>query len=160
MIPTIAPFRLPLRAIPGDFGEDDPHGLTGQDKPDRRALRGKRILLVEDEAILAFELQWALEDAGAKVIGPALTLAEAMTMYAGEEALDGAVLDVNLCGQSVIPLAGKLARAGVPILFNTGHADRADLQARFPGAEVLTKPTRQEVLTARLAELIGRPKPN
>jgi DNA-binding response OmpR family regulator len=151
---------MPLRAWPGGQGGRNGPGMGAGDAPQRQLLDGKRILLVEDEAMLAFELQCVLEDAGAQVIGPALSLAEATAILASAPELEGAVLDVNLSGHSVFPVAQELAGAGVPILFNTGHADRAELTAAFPHAEVLFKPTRPESLVERLAALIARPQPN
>jgi DNA-binding response OmpR family regulator len=159
MIPASAPV-LPLHAWPGGFGDDGEAATDPAGTPPRCSLKGKRVLLVEDEAMLAFELQYALEEAGATVIGPALTLGEALAMREQHEHLDGAVLDVNLAGQSVVPLAHELARVGVPILFNTGHAARSELQALFPTSEVLSKPSQPELLAERLAELIERPVPN
>lgn len=154
------PSLPPLHAWPGGHDDANGGGLGGGSEPQPRPLHGKRILLVEDEAMLAFELQFALEESGAEVLGPALTFAEATEMFETHDAIDGAVLDVNLAGMSVIPLAVDLARMGVPLLFNTGHASKSELRAVFPGAEVLSKPTDPEVLASRLAELIGRPKPN
>jgi DNA-binding response OmpR family regulator len=156
----VVPSRLPLWSRPADDGGEGVARPGSQGATRRSALRGKRILLVEDEAMLAFELQYALEETGAEVLGPALTFAEALAMFESHEEIDGAVLDVNLAGQSVIPLAVDLARKGVPLMFNTGHADAAELRAIFPGAEVLAKPTEPDVLADRLARLIGRPRPN
>ncbi len=156
----LSPSCPPLRAWPGDYGGEgrEEPGSGGESR--RSALRGKRILLVEDEAMLAFELQYVLEESGADVLGPALTFAEAQAMLDSHLEIDGAVLDVNLAGQSVMPLAKDLARRGVPLLFNTGHADPTQLRTIFPAAEVLSKPTEPDVLANRPAQLIGRARPN
>ena len=69
----------------------------------------KRVLLVEDEPVVAMDLEMILRGAGYVVVGPATRLAEAMCM-AEEEALDGAVLDVNLGGERVFSVAEALAR--------------------------------------------------
>ena len=84
-------------------------------------LRGKRVLIVEDAVLLALELETGLSDAGAQVVGPACELAEAMSLLAGQ--IDAAVLDANLNGLAVTPVAEALAARGVPFVFATGYGD-------------------------------------
>lgn len=84
-------------------------------------LRGKRVLIVEDAVLLALELETGLSDAGAQVVGPAYELAEAMSLLAGP--IDAAVLDANLNGLAVTPVAEALAARGVPFVFATGYGD-------------------------------------
>ncbi len=84
-------------------------------------LRGKRVLIVEDAVLLALELETGLADAGAQVVGPAYELAEAMSLLAGH--IDAAVLDANLNGLAVTPVAEALAARGVPFVFATGYGD-------------------------------------
>ncbi|CAN7568419.1 PAS domain-containing protein [Phenylobacterium sp. LjRoot164] len=84
-------------------------------------LRGKRVLIVEDAVLLALELETGLSDAGAQVVGPAYELAEAMSLLAGH--IDAAVLDANLNGLAVTPVAEALAARGVPFVFATGYGD-------------------------------------
>ena len=84
-------------------------------------LRGKRVLIVEDAVLLALELETGLSDAGAQVVGPAYELAEAMSLLAGQ--IDAAVLDANLNGLAVTPVAEALAARGVPFVFATGYGD-------------------------------------
>src|SRR5262249_40980860 len=88
-------------------------------------LVGVRILLVEDEGLLALELKEVFNSMGAKVIGPFGGLNVAM-QAARAQAIDVAILDVNLKGELVYPLAAELAARGVPFLFLTGY-DTADL---------------------------------
>ena len=109
------------------------------------ALYGRRVLLVEDEPLVALSLQEMLQDAGCTVRGPASTLAEAECL-AGEDGLDAAVLDVNLPGGPSLPLGAWLAARGVPVVYVTGLE-------RVPGREgavVLRKPVRPEALLAAL----------
>ena len=84
-------------------------------------LRGSRVLIVEDAVLLALELETGLSDAGAEVIGPAYELAEAMALLDGR--IDAAVLDANLNGLSVQPVAEALAARGIPFVFATGYGD-------------------------------------
>ena len=83
-------------------------------------LAGRRILIVEDEALVAMLVEDALLDAGAEVIGPVATVAEAMALLdAGSP--DGAVLDLNLAGETSTPVADLLAARGVPFVVATGY---------------------------------------
>jgi CheY-like chemotaxis protein len=86
-------------------------------------LSGRRVLVVEDEWIIAHDLELALRKHGAEVAGPVPSLDRARAMLATEgDQLDGAVLDVNLRGQMVYPLADTLAQSGVPFVFATGYS--------------------------------------
>jgi CheY-like chemotaxis protein len=78
------------------------------------------ILVVEDEYIIAEGIVDALERAGASVIGPVPSLAEAMALVLAD-GIDGAVLDINLRGELVYPVANALLERGVPFLFATGY---------------------------------------
>lgn len=84
-------------------------------------LNGKRVLIVEDAVLLALELETGLSEAGAVVVGPAYELEEAMNLLSGP--IDAAVLDANLNGLSVTPVAEALAARGVPFVFATGYGD-------------------------------------
>lgn len=132
----------PARPAPGRAGPEQP-------------LLGRRVLIVEDEAMLACDLEWSLVEAGAEVLGPALTLAEAQALVEREQAIDAAILDVDLAGRTVFPVARRLAAAGVPFVFHTGHADRGGLLAEFPAAQVMLKPQLAQRLIAALGEMLG-----
>jgi DNA-binding response OmpR family regulator len=116
-------------------------------------LLGKRVLIVEDEALLAFELQLSFEEEGAEIVGPALSLASATALLETGIEIDCAILDVNLGGNEVFPVAHALQLRGVPFLFHTAHAAAKDLAALFPGSETLPTPARPEDLVARLAAI-------
>ena len=119
-------------------------------------LRGKRILLVEDQALIALDLQVTLEDDGADVVGPFHRLGAAMRAASGDSGLDAAVLDVDLGREEVFPLADRLAERGVPIVFHTGYAEPDRLRARYGGAPVILKPARPGELLRRLRIAIAR----
>lgn len=82
-------------------------------------MRGKRVLVVEDEMLVALVYEDMLLDAGAEMVGPAGTL-EAGLRLAREEGLDAAILDVNLGQAESFPIADELGHRGVPYLFATG----------------------------------------
>ena len=85
------------------------------------ALRGRRILVVEDEYMMAEDLRRDLEKVGAEVVGPVPSVADALRLLAREEGLDGAVLDVNLRGEKAYPVADALRQRGVPFVLATGY---------------------------------------
>ncbi len=84
-------------------------------------LRGRRILVVEDEYMMADDLQYDLEEVGAQVIGPAPSVADALRLLATEEAIDGAILDVNLRGEKAYPVADVLRERGIPFVLATRY---------------------------------------
>jgi CheY-like chemotaxis protein len=110
-----------------------------------QSLTGARILVVEDEPIVALDLASILEEAGADVIGPALTL-EAADKLSETPQIDVAVLDVRLGQKTVDSVADKLYGRGVPIVFHTGHGSSGWLTAQWPDSIVLIKPARTDVL--------------
>lgn len=114
---------------------------------------GLRLLIVEDALLLALELEAGLIEAGAIVVGAAGDLAEAMTMVGRE--MDAAVLDANLNGESVRPVAEALIARGVPIVFATGYGDDKIMPETF-GAPVIRKPYDVTQIAAALAEVAGR----
>lgn len=116
-------------------------------------LRGRRVLVVEDEPFVAMDVEASLAAAGCIVVGPAPSIERALALVAGE-ALDAAVLDVNLGGRSVEAVADALAARGVPFVFATGYGREA-LPARHGGAPVLGKPVAPARLVATLAALIA-----
>jgi ActR/RegA family two-component response regulator len=108
-------------------------------------LQGARVLIAEDDAILAFDLGITLQKAGAKILGPALTLAHALSL-AQTSPMSAAVLDVSLRDEEVFPAAEALRDRGVGIVFYTGYASVDSLRREWPHAQVLTKPTPARLL--------------
>ena len=120
------------------------------------ALTGCRILVVEDEYLLSRQLTRALEREGASV-SCVPTVPAALTSLAQASALDVAVLDVNLAGIKVYPVAEELARRDVPFVFCSGY-DAEDRDSRFADAAHLTKPIAMPVLLRCLTGLIASRK--
>jgi CheY-like chemotaxis protein len=151
-VPTPAtryPVRLAISALPGRATP----GTSPDDADAGARLLGKRILIVEDEALVAFELQLSLEDEGAEIVGPALSLMKALEAVAHEGRIDLAVLDVDLAGEDVYPVAELLLQRGVPFVFHTGHGSRAQLTGLFPGTRTFIKPALPETLIAHLLKI-------
>jgi CheY-like chemotaxis protein len=102
------------------------------------ALRGLRILLVEDEMMVAMMLEDALNSFGCVVIGPAGRLLEAIRL-AEAEAIDGALLDLNIDGDEVYAAAKKLAERDIPFAFITGYR-ASHLREPYRDRPILQKP--------------------
>ncbi|MDB5428280.1 MAG: sensor histidine kinase/response regulator [Phenylobacterium sp.] len=114
-------------------------------------LRGARVLIVEDAVLLAMELEIGLSHAGARVIGPAYELEEAMGLL--DQPIDAAVLDANLNGHSVTPVAQALAARQVPFVFATGYGEAGGAPGGFD-APVIRKPYDVTQVAAAVAELL------
>jgi DNA-binding response OmpR family regulator len=124
----------------------------------RPRLQGLRILIVEDEPLVARLMKDELLEAGAGVIGPAGSVEHALLLIdaaAADRGLDAAVLDFNLDGVVVLPVADHLAALGVPFLFATGYGEGCDrgLHTAMP---VLAKPFGPHTLLSALSGLAVR----
>jgi PAS domain S-box-containing protein len=115
--------------------------------------RGARILVVEDNAMLALELERTLCGLGCAVAGSAATLPEALRLAEAAEA-DAAILDVDLQGHSVLPVAELLETRGVPVVFATGF-DRPSMDGRWADAPCLLKPYGVDGLASALRVAFG-----
>jgi CheY-like chemotaxis protein len=117
-------------------------------------LTGHKVLIVEDEYLIADDLAALLRDAGAEVIGPAASLPIAMRIIQHADAIDAAVLDINLRGIEVFPLARELQRRGVPILFMTGY-DENNIPEEFASVRRCEKPTGATRVVGELSGMLG-----
>ncbi len=114
-------------------------------------LSGKRILAVEDEALIAVMLEDMLSDLGVVTVGPAGTVTSALAL-AQSETFDAAILDVNLRGERIDPVAAVLAERAIPFVFVTGYGEvRIDGQ---PHAPVIDKPYTQDKLAKALSQIL------
>jgi CheY-like chemotaxis protein len=113
-------------------------------------LRGLRVLVVEDNFVLAESMKWALEGLGCEVVGPAPTSARALELLA-EADVHAAILDIDLQGKSSTPVAEHLIEAGLPFLFLTGYGNATLLPEALHERRCLNKPVDPEVLASALA---------
>jgi CheY-like chemotaxis protein len=114
---------------------------------------GKRLLIVEDEAIVAMALEDMLLQLGCVVVGPALRLKAALNL-ATAEPLDGAILDINLGEERTFPVAAILIRRKVPFLFATGYGS-SGLEPPFTQSPVIAKPYGLEDLIRCLSKILA-----
>lgn len=116
------------------------------------AIAGLKVLIVEDSLLLALELEAGLEDAGVHVVGCAAELSEALAMVQMD--FDVAVLDADLNGQSVAPVAEILRTMGRPFVFATGYADKAAPMGF--DAPIVRKPYNVHQIARAVAGVTGR----
>lgn len=97
-----------------------------------------RLLIVEDESLIAILIEETLAQLGYEFVGPAVRVAQAVEM-ARSAGVDGAILDINVHGEPVYPVAAILAGRGIPFVFVTGY-DVREIDERFRSRPVLRKP--------------------
>ena len=102
------------------------------DPKETKTLKGLRILVVEDQAPIALQLEDILVDSECEIVGPASRIGQALKLL-DEKTVDAAVLDLNLAGEMVYPVADVLDSRGLPYMFATGY-----------GASILTEPYRRK----------------
>ncbi len=114
-----------------------------------------RILIVEDNALVALDLSEALRTAGFEVAGPAMTVAQAMTLIGGG-GCDAAVLDINLRGETSEEVAHELKAQAIPFMTLTGYA-RTQQPEVFEGVPAFTKPVPAPLVIEELRRCLGHP---
>ena len=116
-------------------------------------LAGRRVLVVEDEPIIAMALEDMLVDLGCEVVGPAATLAQAQAL-AESAAIDAAMLDININSGRSYVIADELRRRAIPFAFATGYGEEG-IENGGGDAPVLQKPYRQGQVEEVLRRLLG-----
>lgn len=119
----------------------------------KRELAGYGVLVVEDEFFLASEIEETLAQAGARVIGPVADLAGAFDIVRDVD-FDLAVLDINLGGEMVYPLADALTALNVPFLFSTSYSG-PEIPIEYRHLPRVEKPYSARALIGGVASLIG-----
>jgi DNA-binding response OmpR family regulator len=115
--------------------------------------RGRRFLIVEDEFMIAMILEDYLTDIGFEAKWQAENIPDALAIIAANPDIDGAILDVNLHGEPVRPVADALTARGVPFCFITGYG--AGASTGYPDAPIISKPFDMETFHTTVRELIA-----
>lgn len=147
-----------IKASAASSGEDgSPRGMGREEHA--LPLAGWRVLVVEDEALIALDVELALEDAGARVLGPARDERRALALIEGataEGGMDAAVLDVDLGDHSCEGIAARLRAEGVPFVLHTGDWRAEGELVEALGAPVVAKPSSMEAIVRAVAALPPR----
>lgn len=133
------------------FAAHAPSALTRESGHKRGDLSGLKIFVVEDEFFVAVFIENILRDLGCTVVGPSAGVAEAIGTVAAEF-FDAAVLDINLDGEYVYPVADLLLEIGTPFVFSTGYA-ALDLPERYRRFRRVRKPFNVETLKREILAL-------
>jgi CheY-like chemotaxis protein len=112
-----------------------------------------RVMIVEDEPLIAMAMQMLVEDEGGEPLGPHATVAPALAMVQDGHAIDVALLDCNLGKDPSWPVADALAARGIPFAFTSGQGLK-DIAERFAGRPVFTKPVDEEKLKRFLRQFV------
>ncbi len=141
--------RLPLHAPKGDCASaaEDRRAPDGRDR--------RRVLIVEDEALIAMQLEAIIRDLGHEVFAVCSSVADGLAALERGQP-DLAILDANLRGESSLPIAERLHDRGVPVIFATGYASMASLPEPLASAPTLTKPVSEQVLADAIATALDR----
>ena len=116
-------------------------------------LEGKTILVVEDESLVAMLLETIIEDMGCATLGPISTIDEALQVIADGQAFDGALLDVNVAGKEIFPVAAALKERGVPFVFSTGYGE-GGLPSEWRGQSTIQKPFTKDAVQKALIDAL------
>jgi DNA-binding response OmpR family regulator len=126
-----------------------------QSMNDNNPLSGVRVLVVEDDTLLAMDLEETLVDAGAIVAGVCQTLDEGM-VRANDDDFAVAVLDFSLGADTAAPLARRLVRRGLPFILYTGKSRAEPSLAEWRDCEIVEKPAPPRVLLSALRTALSR----
>ena len=121
--------------------------------PASKPLLGCRVLVVEDEMLLAMELESLLELQGCAIIGPVSTVGRALSLVDNER-VDVALLDLNLNGQPAAPVAAALTAQGVPFVLVTGYGESQSSEPELQGAPRVDKPVNHQELVRALEHVL------
>ena len=118
------------------------------------ALQGRRVLVIEDESLVAMLLETILDDMGCAVVGPESNIDDGLRAATTEASLDAALLDVNVAGREVFPVAEALKARGVPFVFSTGYGE-AGLPEHWRGHPTIQKPFTEAAIRDALMKVMN-----
>jgi CheY-like chemotaxis protein len=119
----------------------------------KRELSNRKVLVVEDEMMIAMLIEDMLDEFGCKPVGPATNVPRALELI-GKESIDIAVLDLNLDGKDTYAIADALQRKSVPFIFATGYGSTG-LRQEYGNRPVLQKPFQARDLSTALTEALN-----
>jgi DNA-binding response OmpR family regulator len=123
-----------------------------QQATDETTLQGVHVLVVEDDLLISMEISSVLADAGADVVGPSRTVAEALALIDRED-ISAAILDVRLGQETVAPVARSLSQRQIPFVFYTGQVTTDPIWGEWPTSKVISKPATPQTLVVAVASL-------
>lgn len=144
----------PTNAAPTNAVPEASAGTSGA-RPRSPSLAEHRVLIAEDEALIALDLEMVIADTGAEVVGPFARLDDVLEAIEAEGArISVALLDIMLGREEVYPAAERLRALGVPFAFHSGHAVTTETEADFPGVPLCRKPATDKEVVRVLAGLL------
>ena len=123
------------------------------------ALRGRRVLVIEDEMLVAMEFEGLLQRQGCAVVGPASTVDRALALLDHDQP-DAALLDLNLNGEPATAVAVALKTRGVPFVVVTGYGEAQSSGPELRGAPRVDKPVNHQELVRALARVMDAGSPS
>jgi len=127
--------------------------------PAGEALRGRRVLVIEDEMLVAMEFESLLQRQGCAVVGPASTVDRALALLDHDQP-DAALLDLNLNGEPASAVAVALRTRGVPFVLVTGYGEAQSTEPELQGAPRVDKPVNHQELVRALARVMDAGSPS
>lgn len=119
------------------------------------SIAGRRVLVVEDEALIAMALEDILLDLGCEVVGPASSV-DAALAYSEKDDLDGALLDINVRGTLIYPVADRLMKRGVPVVLCSGYAMTSAIPPPYNALPQIAKPYNPAMVRSTLVEAFAQ----
>jgi DNA-binding NtrC family response regulator len=135
---------------------NNPLGNGRVHKISKRPLAGQRILLAEDEGLIALELERILEEFGCEVVGPLASVDEVLE-NAQRGRFDGALLDVNLRGRQIFEILPALQKLGLPLIITSGYDDVTLFPALFRAMPRIAKPFDERELRRICEKVFANP---
>lgn len=117
------------------------------------SLSGPRVLLVEDDTLIAMDIAYTLRSRGFTIVGPCQTVAQSLALLHVTDCCDAVILDANLRGENAIPVATYLVQQGIPFIVVTGYS-REQLPEELTVASVFVKPVNIEDLIGELRRIL------